>query len=281
MKEALFYERVGQYCHCYLCPHHCKLKDGGVGRCNVRKVIGNKLYSLNYGEISSICIDPIEKKPIARWMQGSDILSIGSFGCNFHCDFCQNHELSMEKPQTIPMRPDEIVLKTLENNIPSIGYTYNEPTIFYEMMLDVSKLARAKGLNNVMVTNGFIEEAPLRNILHYLDAVNIDLKTYDDMHYHKLGGSTVDKILDNIKIAADNCHVEVTLLIVPGLSDSIEKLDILFKKLAVINRGLTLHISRYFPRYHYDQPATDINLMLDIQKKALQYFQHVYVGNVR
>ncbi len=281
MKEAMFTEVHGEMIHCTLCPHLCKLTNEQTGRCGVRKVIDHKLYSLNYGEISAIHVDPIEKKPIANWMPGSEILSIGSFGCNLHCGFCQNYEISLGKPHTIHMTPTEIVDKAISCGVPSIAFTYNEPTIFYEMMFDVAKLAKKRGLKNVMVTNGFIEEKPLLHMLEYIDAMNIDVKTYNDDLYKQLGGSTLNKILKTIEIATKKCHVELSLLIVPGISDELDGMDELFEKLSLIDKEVTLHISRYFPVYKYNEPPTDLGVMIKIQEKARKYFNNVYLGNVR
>lgn len=277
----MFYEKQDGKIYCHLCPHHCNLKEQQIGRCGVRKVIEGKLYALNYGEIAAIHIDPIEKKPIIDWMQGNKILSIGSFGCNMHCMFCQNYHISMIKPKTIQMTPEEIVKKAITHGLPSIAYTYNEPTIFYEMMLDVATLARRNELKNVMVTNGFIEQKPLLHILDYIDAMNIDLKTYSNAIYKKLGANTVNQILKTIEIASSKCHVEISLLIVPGISDDIIQMEGLFKKLSEINPDLTLHISRYFPMYNYKESPTDINIMKAIENHALKYFDKVNLGNVR
>jgi len=252
-----------------------------VGRCQVRKVVDNKLYSINYRKISAIHVDPIEKKPIIGWKPGSKILSIGSFGCNLYCPFCQNYHISMEKPFTYQMTSDEIVYKTLDLGLPSIAYTYNEPTIFYEMMIETAKLANEKGIKNVMVTNGFIEEEPLLNLLNYLDALNIDLKTYSDDIYKRLGGTTVNQILRTIQIASTKCHVEISLLIVPGVSDDVVEMEKLFEKLYKINKNFILHISRYYPMYKYHERPTDLEIMRAIQKKALKYFEKVNLGNVR
>ncbi|MPW24548.1 AmmeMemoRadiSam system radical SAM enzyme [Alkalibaculum sp. M08DMB] len=281
MKEAMFYDKNGKIILCNLCPHHCKLKNGQTGRCGVRKVLHDKLYSLNYGEISVINVDPIEKKPIVNWMKGSKILSIGSFGCNLHCGFCQNYEISLETPLTVQMKPSEIVDRAIDSGVPSIAYTYNEPTVFYEMMYDVAKLARRQGIKNVMVTNGFIDEKPLMDIIEYIDAINIDLKTYNDDLYKQLGGRTLNDILKTIEIASKRCYVEISLLIVPGISDQLNEMEELFKKLYLINKEFVLHISRYFPVYRYDDPPTDIGIMTEIREKALKYFKNVYLGNVR
>lgn len=281
MKEAMYYVNKEDYILCNLCPHHCHLREGQTGRCSVRKVVNNQLYSLNYGKISTIQSDPIEKKPILGWMQGSRILSVGSFGCNLKCDFCQNHEISMQQPETMSVTPEDIVKEAVKYKLPSIAYTYNEPTIFFEMMLDTAKLAQKKGIKNVMVTNGFICEEPLIEILKYLDAMNIDLKTYSDENYKKLGGSTVDQILRTIELSSKACHVEISLLIVPGLSDSVDQMEAIFQRLKEINSDLILHISRYFPQYQYDEPATSISIMMEIRKRALKYFRQVHLGNVR
>lgn len=277
----MFYEKQDDYCQCNLCPHYCKLHNGQTGRCNVRQVKDNKLYSLNYGKLTAVQIDPIEKKPINGWMEGSKALSLGSYGCNLHCSFCQNYEISLQKPKTIEVLPREIVEKAVYYKVPSIAYTYNEPTVFYEMMFDTARLAHNKGINNVMVTNGFINEKPLFKIIDYIDAMNIDLKTYSDETYKKLGASTVSNILKTIDIASKRCHVEVTILIVPDISDSINDIELLLEKLAKINDSIILHISRYFPRYQHNEPATDIGVMMEIQRKALKNFKHVYLGNVR
>lgn len=280
MKEAMYYENKGSYIHCSLCPHNCHIKEGKIGRCGVRQVANGKLYSLNYGEISAINIDPIEKKPIAQWMPGSQILSFGSFGCNLYCDFCQNHTISLERPQTIHMMPGDIVRKALELKVPSIGYTYNEPSIFYEMMWDTAKEAKEKGLYNVIVTNGYIQKQPLLDILPYIDAMNIDVKTYNDEIYKSLGGLTLDLILKTVEEASKRCHVEISLLIVPGISDDIDKMKELLQKLHSINKNLVLHISRYFPRYKYKEEPTDTSVLIEIRDMALKYFNKIYLGNV-
>lgn len=281
MREAMFYEKRDEKTHCRLCPHQCVLSEQQIGKCGVRKMMDGKLYSLNYGKITAFHIDPIEKKPISDWMPGSKILSVGSFGCNMHCMFCQNHHISMEKPKTTSMTPEEIVEKVIEYELPSIAYTYNEPTIFYEMMLDTAILARENALKNVMVTNGFIEEKPLLHILNYIDAMNIDLKTYDDAMYKKMGAGTVNQILNTIGIASSRCHVEISLLIVPGISDDVNRMDVLFENLSAIHSDLTIHINRYFPMYNYKESPTDINIMREMQERAFKYFGKVNLGNMR
>jgi pyruvate formate lyase activating enzyme len=255
--------------------------ENKVGRCKVRQNVDGKLYSLNYNQISSIQVDPIEKKPIMKWMPGSKILSIGSYGCNFHCGFCQNHSISLEMPETIQISPEEIVGKALSLGLPSIAYTYNEPTVFYEMMLETAQLAHEKGIKNVIVTNGFIHQEPLREILPFIDAMNIDLKANDDDAYSKLGGKTVENVIETIKLASRYCHVEVTILIVPQMNDDPNQFEQLLIRLHKAAPNIVLHLSRYFPRYQYDEPATDIKLMLEFKEIAQRYFNDVYLGNVR
>jgi len=281
MKEAMFYEKQDNYIICQLCPHECSIKEGQRGRCTVRENIKGKLYANNYSLISAIQVDPIEKKPIMNWMPGIEILSIGSFGCNFHCDFCQNYSISLKTPKTKAITPEKIVEQTLALGLPAIAYTYNEPTVFYEMMYETAKLAYEKGLRNVIVTNGFINEEPLLKILPYIDAMNIDLKTYDDDHYKKLGGKSVKHILDTIKLASKYCHVEVTILMVPKIVDNHQAFERLMGKLHEVAPNIVLHLSRYFPRYQYEEPATSITLMQEFRKIASKYFKHVYLGNVR
>lgn len=272
---------MDNYIICELCPHNCKINEGKLGRCKVRKNISGKLYSLNYGKISANNIDPIEKKPIYHWMPGTQIYSIGSFGCNFYCSFCQNYSISAKNPRTIDLLPKEIVDHVILLGLPSIAYTYNEPTVFYEMMLETSISAYENNIKNVIVTNGFINKEPLLKILPYIDAMNIDLKTYDDAVYKNLGGKTVNNILSTIEIASKSCHVEVTMLIVPKLNDNKEKFEQLIIKLKKTAPKIILHLTRYFPMYKYDEPATNINLMLEFKEIANKYFDLVYLGNVR
>lgn len=281
IKEAMFYKNIDDYIKCELCPHYCRINKGKLGRCKVRKNIDGKLYSLNYGKLSAVNIDPIEKKPIYHFMPETLIYSIGSFGCNFKCGFCQNYSISMENPKTIDISPRNIVEKVIDAELPSISYTYNEPTVFYEMMFETAVLAKNNNINNVIVTNGYINKEPLEKILPYISAMNIDLKTYDDNNYRGIGGKEVKNILDTIEIASKVCHVEVTMLIVPNFNDDIEKLEKLFKRLKSIAPNIILHLTRYFPMYKYNEPATSIDLMLKAKEIADKYFNFVYLGNVR
>lgn len=280
MKEAMFYKKCKGYVICELCPHNCTIRDGNTGLCRVRKNIGGTLYTLNYGQLSAIHVDPIEKKPLRDFMQGTKTFSIGSYGCNFHCKFCQNYSIAMEIPRTIEVLPDDIIKTALDRKLPSISYTYNEPTIYYEYMYDTAVKAKENYLNNIMVSNGYINEKPLRALLPFIDAMNIDLKTYDNGVYKDICGGDVESVLNTIEISAKHCHVEVTMLIVPTVNDSVEDMKKLFEKLSFKSPNIVVHLSRYFPNYKMYEEPTDVNLLFALQKEALKYFDKVYLGNV-
>ncbi|QUI25257.1 AmmeMemoRadiSam system radical SAM enzyme [Vallitalea pronyensis] len=281
MKEALCYAKEKDMkVHCFLCPHHCRIKEGNKGLCDVRENIRGTLYTLNYGELSAIDIDPIEKKPLYGFMTGTKTLSIGSYGCNFRCSFCQNYSIAKELPSTVYKSPDDMVSLAIESKVPSISFTYNEPTIFYEYMLDTAKLAKAKGLKTIMVTNGFITQEALEQLLPYLDAMNIDLKTFDNNTYRKFCNGELEPVKATIKIAYKHVHVEVTTLVVTDMNDNQEELTALCKWLGGVDHNIILHLSRYFPRYKYHAPETDTGFLWDIGEEARKYLKHVYIGNV-
>lgn len=281
MKEAMFYEKhEGLEVKCHLCPHNCTIKDGKTGICQVRENIGGTLFSLNYGKISSLHLDPVEKKPLQRFMPGTFTLSMGSFGCNMRCPWCQNYTISKGKPSTQDMTPREIVEIALENDYPSISYTYNEPTVYYEFMLDTAKLAREKGIKNIMVTNGFINEGPLRELLKYIDAMNIDLKTYNDKNYKKFCGADLESVKKVIEISSRACHVEITALMVTGVNDNIHELLQMIKWVASINAEIPFHLSRYYPMYKYFEPETDRDRIFEAESMAREYLKYVYTGNI-
>lgn len=283
--KAMFFNKTGDSrVQCFLCPHHCVIKLEGWGICSARKNIDGELYSMNYGRIASFSLDPIEKKPLYRFMPGSMILSAGTFGCNLKCSFCQNWKISSDVPETYEVTSGEIVRKALElrerGNI-GIAYTYNEPSIWYEFVLETAIEAQKNGLYNVLVTNGFIEKEPLMEILPYTDAMNIDLKAFADGFYKKVCGGTLEAVKRTIEIAAKGCHLEVTTLVIPGLNDSSEEIDKLSGWLASVSEDITLHLSRFFPNHKMtDRPATPLDTMHSAQDSALRHLKHVYLGNV-
>ena len=288
-KEAMFYEKIDNYINCKLCPHRCsKLKEGQRGACGVREVKKDddgslKLYSINYGEITSISMDPIEKKPLYNFYPGSNILSIGSFGCNFKCSFCQNYAISQNRPQSNYVPPEEMANISLEiNNNLGLAFTYNEPSIWYEYVYDVCKAIKEinKDHKTVLITNGFICEEPLIKLLPYVDALNIDLKG-NDKYYKKLCFGALKDVENTIKIASEmGCHVEVTTLLIPNENTDDITLRELGEFLGSVDKNITLHLSRYFPRYKMDTPETSLYDMKNAYEFLSKYLNNIYLGNL-
>ena len=271
---------------CNLCPHHCALAEGQVGFCRTRHNEGGQIKSLTYGRVTSLAIDPIEKKPLYHFYPGSVILSLGSFGCNMACPFCQNHTISQGGEQEVrwQISPEQLVELAQETSQQhgSIGvaFTYNEPLLSYEYLRDTLPLLHQAGQKAVLVTNGQIEEEPLTELLPYMDAMNIDLKTFADKTYAKLGGS-LQAAQRTIQMAAEaGVHVEVTTLVVPGISDDINEFCAEVDWLAGVNREIPLHLSRYFPRYQYKASATQLDKLYELQRIAQKRMKYVYLGNV-
>ena len=285
MKEAMFWKSLeGIAVQCLLCPRECRIADGKKGNCRVRKNIGGTLYSLNYGMIVSTAIDPIEKKPLFHFFPGSEILSIATVGCNFHCRFCQNWDIS--QPDAIigeGMTPQDVVDIAIDRGIKLIAYTYTEPTIFFEFAYDTAKLAHKHGIKNVFVTNGYINPEPLKKIAPYLDAVNIDLKSMSDTFYQKLcGAKGVGPVLETIKLAHKlNIHIEITNLLIPGWNTSEAQITELCRWVADLDKKIPLHFSRYFPVYKMSVEPTPIET-LEIAYKIgkAKGIEYVYLGNV-
>ena len=270
---------------CELCFLHCDLGEGQTGLCRARGNKAGRIVSLNYGKLTSLALDPIEKKPLRRFHPGSLILSAGSFGCNLRCPFCQNHEISMAGDgmiQTVAVSPKQLAARAAElvplGNI-GVAYTYNEPLIGYEYVRDCAALVHERGLVNVLVTNGTIEEAPWQELLPFVDAVNIDLKGFTTAWYRKLGGD-LETVKRSIALAAEHCHVEVTTLLVPGENDSAEEIRELACWLAGVDANIPLHLSRFFPRYQMtDYPPTSVERVYRLAEEARAYLAHVYTGN--
>ena len=270
---------------CELCFHHCDLSEGQTGFCRARACQDGAIVPLNYGKLTSLALDPIEKKPLRRFHPGSQILSVGSFGCNLRCPFCQNHEISMSgdgEIETVELSPEALADKALElrrlGNI-GVAYTYNEPLIAYEYVRDCAALVHERGMVNVLVTNGTIEEGPWRALLPQIDAVNIDLKGFAPELYQRLGGD-LETVKRSIALAAEYCHVEVTTLLVPGENDSEEEIRALAQWLASVNQDIPLHLSRFFPHYRMlDKPATPVERVYHLADAARKYLPFVYTGN--
>jgi pyruvate formate lyase activating enzyme len=276
----MFQKKVGQKVLCQLCPHACLLAEGKTGNCGVRKNVSGDLQSLVYGRLISANVDPIEKKPLFNFRPGSNVFSIATTGCNLHCKFCQNWEIS--QIINIPEReftPQEVVNAAKQSGCGGIAYTYTEPTIFYEFALETAKLAREAGLFNVWVSNGFINPAPLREIAKYLDAANIDIKG-DTAFYKKYAGGRLAPVMKTIRILHEKkVWTEVTNLLIPGLNDSDKQIKKMVADVAEISRAIPLHFSRYYPCYQMKTkptPASTLERAVKIGKKKLKF---VYAGN--
>ena len=283
MKEALYYEKLDKNrVKCHLCPYECLISEGGKGACGVRVNKAGILYSEVYGKTTSIALDPIEKKPLYRYHPGEYILSLGTKGCNLHCDFCQNWHISQElDAPTKNITSQEIIDKAKAARSFGIAYTYNEPFIWYEFVLETAKLARTSGLKNVLVTNGYVNIDPLKEMLPFIDAMNIDLKSFDDNFYIKICRGRLKPILEVIKVSAKACHVELTNLIIPTLNDSEDSIhkmvDWIYNNLGP---EIPLHLSRYFPCFNMDLPSTPIQTLDKASKIAKEKLKYVYTGNV-
>ncbi len=271
---------------CQVCVHHCKLKPGQWGRCRARKNEQGEIVCKNYGRASSLALDPIEKKPLRLFCPGKLVLSVGSFGCNLSCPFCQNYEISMESPEAagaFSLSPEELAGKALQyREIGNIGvaFTYNEPLVGWEYVLDTAKLVKKAGMKNVLVTNGTASLSVLEKLLPFIDAMNIDLKGFTEEYYQKLGGN-LQVVKEFIAHAVLDCHVELTTLIVPGENDGASDMEREAQWIASLGAGIPLHVTRFFPRYHMqDRGATDVQGIYRLADIAGRYLQHVFVGNV-
>ena len=282
MKEALYWEKIDGEVHCLLCPHDCKIVNGVTGVCGVRQNIGGKLYSLVYGEMTSVSLDPIEKKPLYHYHPGESILSLGTKGCNFKCPFCQNWAISQDlEVPTQKITSRWVIDKAKECKSFGIAYTYNEPFIWYEFVLETAKLAKKEGLENVLVTNGYVNPKPLEEMLPFIGAMNIDLKSIDDDFYRKYCKGSLEPVLRTIKRSAKACHVELTNLVIPGLNDSEGNFDRLVDWIYDnVGADVPLHFSRYFPCYKLDQPLTSKETLEKAYKIAKKKLKNVHLGNI-
>lgn len=270
---------------CQVCPHHCSLSEGQYGRCRARKKEEGRIVCVNYGRLTALMLDPIEKKTLRRFFPGKRVLSVGSFGCNLACPFCQNHEISMTGPEQAQYRkllPGELAGLAREykthGNI-GMAFTYNEPLVGYEFVRDTARLVQEQGMKNVLVTNGFAELSVLEEILPYIDAMNIDLKGFTEEYYRKLGGG-LEPVKRFIKRAIQECHVELTMLIVPGENDSEKEMEEEAAWIASLDPGIPLHVTRFFPQYKItDRAVTDVETVYRLRETAAKYLQYVYTGN--
>jgi len=271
---------------CHLCPHNCKIKSERLGICNTRLNRNGVLESVQWGVIATSALDPIEKKPLYHFYPGKMIYSIGGYGCNLRCIFCQNFEISQFVPQNVAdlriVSPSDVVLKAKihPNNI-GIAFTYNEPIISYEYMLETATLAKHEGLKSVMVSNGYINEAPLSNLIEVIDAFNIDLKSFTDEFYRKIAGGSLKPVLKSLKaIRKSGKHLEITFLIIPKLNDNSDDAKAMFEWVAnELGEHTILHLSRYHPAHLLDNPPTPDETLTKFYNLAKEDLQYVYLWN--
>ncbi len=271
---------------CSICPRKCNLNEGQQGFCRGRACVNGRIEPINYGRFTSLALDPIEKKPLYHFYPQNMILSLGSFGCNLRCPFCQNYQISMAGINDVPQQqitPEELTalaLKLAREPAGNLGaaFTYNEPFISYEFVRDCCILLHQAGLKTVLVSNGHINPEPLAEILPLIDAMNIDLKGFTQEYYDYVGGN-LECVKQTITNSFDKCHVEVTTLIVPTKNDKEEEIEAEAEWLASLSSEIPLHISRYFPRYKSDIPATPLETIYRLRDTAQKYLKFVHVGN--
>ncbi len=270
---------------CSVCWRHCAPPEGGRGVCGGRQTVNGRVVSANYGQLTALALDPIEKKPLRHFHPGSRILSVGSYGCSLHCPFCQNHEISMPAGR-IPVRnvtPEELAqlayqLKE-EGNI-GVAYTYNEPLISYEYVRDCGKLIHEKGMYNVLVSNGMASLEVLGEISPHIDAMNIDLKSFSEQWYREVLGGDLNMVRAFIREAVRTAHVEITTLIIPGVNDSDQEIRQMAAWIASLDRNIPYHLSRFFPAYRMkDQKPTPVQTVYHLADVAAEYLEHVHTGN--
>ena len=281
----------GNKVRCLACAHYCVIQEGKTGICGVRENIGGELQLLVYGKPAAIQVDPIEKKPLYHFMPGTKILSLGTFGCNFRCGFCQNWDISQQRLSELGYRlqesddwlPERIVSYAVEHKIPSIAYTYNEPTIFVEYAYDIMVLAKEKGLKNVFVSNGYESKETLDYIGPYLDAINIDLKSFSNGFYQKNCGAKLQPVLDTIRrVHKMKIWQEITTLVIPGENDVEEELKQIADFIVSVDPGIPWHLSRFHPDYKMmNKGVTSYESLVRVREIGLAAgLKYVYLGNV-
>ncbi len=282
-KEAMFYEKLdGAKVRCKLCPHLCVIADGNAGICRGRDNRGGTLYASTFAETISLTNDPVEKKPLYHFYPGGYLLSIGPNACNLRCQHCQNWEISQARVRTSHLTPERAVeLAQSARNCIGLSFTYTEPLMWFEYVLVTSRLARSMGAKTTLVTNGFINPEPAAELLPFIDAINLDIKSMDDDFYRNVSGARLQPVLDFALQARKTSHLEITNLVIPGLNDQPGQI----KKLVdwvCDNLGpeTALHFSRYFPRYKMTRPQTPIETLVEAHNIAREKLKFVYVGNI-
>ncbi len=290
MKEASLYIQLDNLLvNCQLCAHSCKIQEGKFGFCGVRQNIQGVLYTHNYGKLVAVNVDPIEKKPLYHFFPGSASFSIASAGCNFRCGFCQNWQISQlnflkSNPPGEDFSPAKVVALAKQHNCKSIAYTYTEPTVFLEFVLETAILAKQAGLANILVTNGYMTDGAISRFKPYVDAANVDLKFFKESSYQKICSATLAPVLDSIRLLYDSgVWIEVTTLVIPGENDSPEELSGIAKFIAGISQDIPWHISCFHADYKFSAypgtPEQSLRLAYDLGKSS--GLRYVYAGNFR
>ncbi|MFW6107264.1 MAG: AmmeMemoRadiSam system radical SAM enzyme [bacterium] len=284
MKEAACYEKLADgKVRCHLCPHECEVAEGRSGLCGVRTNRQGTLYSEIYEQVTSIAMDPVEKKPLYHFHPGTHILSLGTRGCNFACQFCQNWSISQSRDVPTSRLPSGAAVQAaLRERAVGIAYTYNEPLIWFEYVRETAALAHENGLANVLVTNGYVCPEPFDELLPHIDAINMDLKSIRPDFYTTLCRGRLEPVLRNARTAAARTHLEVTNLVIPGYNDAEDDLEDLARWIAEeLGPHVPTHLSAYFPRYRLQAPPTPLAAMEKAYEIFRRHLQHVYLGNAR
>jgi pyruvate formate lyase activating enzyme len=279
------YNKYEDRTECTLCPHYCKIKEGKTGICGVRKNNHGSIELITYGVLSGYSLDPIEKKPLYHFYPGTNILSLGSYGCNMHCDFCQNYNISQRVSSGyVPKASIDGIIKDAHDALNNIGiaFTYNEPVIWFEFIRDVADEARKKGLKTVMVSNGYVNKEPLDEIISFTNAFNIDLKAFNNDFYKRLTGADLEPVKNALRqIAGSGKHLEITTLIIPGKNDNEKEMALQTEWIAgELGKEIPFHLSRYFPMYKREDPATPTETLKKLADIASNSLSYVYVGNM-
>ncbi|MFO7675615.1 MAG: AmmeMemoRadiSam system radical SAM enzyme [bacterium] len=277
---ARYWRPEGDRARCELCPNLCLIAPGRRGRCLGRVNVNGRLEAVSYGEVVSIAVDPVEKKPLYHFHPGERILSVATYGCNLACPFCQNCEISQQEAPGRSTAPAELVELARRSGTFGVAFTYTEPLVWFEYLMDSCPVLRAAGLRTVLVTNGMVNPAPLEELLPYVDAMNIDLKSIRPEFYRDYVRGSLDAVLGSIRAARRRCHVELTNLLIPGRNDSDDDVTALVEFVAGLGRDTVLHFSRYFPRNRAGEPPTPVAALVRAGELARRRLDYVYLGNL-
>jgi pyruvate formate lyase activating enzyme len=280
--RARFYERFpDDAVSCRLCPHGCFLRNGGIGVCGARKNRNGTLQALTYGEVTGAAVDPVEKKPLYHFHPGARIYSVGAWGCNMKCVFCQNSAISQEESPTVPLTPAEVARNGMADGSIGVAHTYNEPLVAMEYVIDCCREVRRLKGKNVIVTNGFVNRAPLEELLPWVDAFNIDVKAFNNDFYKRMCGAKLEPVLDTVQFLAGKVHMELTTLLIPEANDAIPELEDLAEWISdACGRFVPCHLTAYHPSYRYNGAATTDAVLKNARYIFRKKLQYVYLGNV-